>query len=214
VIQVWVHALQTLATPHSEAALSRAESTRACSLGCTRQRARYVKIHTWLHERVAEVLGVPADRVPLRIDGRGAPVLHGCAHQLGLSHHQDWIALAVSDREPVGVDILTVPPDADFVADTALVLSAEEIALVTSADRDHRGSVFATCWTRKEAYSKLLRTGLTDGLARLTLTPAADASTATSFWTTRCGDAMVTVAAIGAEPLELVLHRSDTRPGR
>jgi 4'-phosphopantetheinyl transferase len=194
VIQVCVQTLPTLAVPETDACLSGAESTRARGLRGAQQRARYVTIHTWLHIRLADVLGVRADRVPLHLDERGAPVLDGDEHHIGLSHHDDWVALAVSDRGPVGVDILTVPPDADFVADTALVLSAEEIALVASADRGRRGSVFAACGTRKEAYAKLLRTGLTPGLAQLTFTPSAGATDVASFWTARFGDAMLTLA--------------------
>ena len=110
--------------------------------------------HEWANERVAS-LGVGRDASPV-----------------SLSHHRDWLVVGVSTGEALGVDVLTVPPDADFVGDTALVLSAAEIASVRSSPPTRRGVVFAECWTRKEAYAKLRGTGLTSDLRDMTLTPA------------------------------------------
>jgi phosphopantetheinyl transferase len=164
-------------------------------------------IHRWMHERVAEVLDVPADRLPLGIDRCGAPALDGFVHQVGLSHHEDRVALAVSDGELVGIDVLTVPTDASFVVDTGLVLSDAEIALVRFAAPERRGPLFAMCWTRKEAYAKLLRTGLTPGLDRLTLTPSAEDTAGARFWTARLGDAVVSVATDVSVPLDIAVIR-------
>src|SRR6476659_7158738 len=157
-IRVWLEAVSTLPlVPDTDTYLSHAESARARDMRCTQQRRSYMAIHGWMHARVAEMLDVPADRLPLGIDRCGAPALDGFVHGLGLSHHEDRVALAVSDGEPVGIDVLTVPTDVRFVVDTGLVLSAAEIMLVRSATFERRGPLFAMCWTRKEAYAKLRR---------------------------------------------------------
>ena len=209
-IRVWLQAVAALPLlPHLDPdlhlSLSDAESARARTMRCPQQRDSYVAIHRWMHARVAEVLGVPEDRLSFGIDRCGAPVLDGFVHHLGLSHHRDHVALAMSDGEPVGIDVLTVPRDVTFLADTALVLSAAEITLVRSAEPERRGTVFATCWTRKEACAKLLRTGLTEGMDRLTLTPSVERGASARLWTTRLGDAVVSVATDLGVPLDVAV---------
>jgi hypothetical protein len=137
--------------------------------------------HEWANERVSSLRG--GDRQ---------------SSSVSISHHRDWLAVGLSTGEALGVDVLTVPADADFVTDTALVLSRDEIALVQSSALDQHGLVFAECWTRKEAYAKLRGTGLTSNLPELTLTPAPDDSSV-AFWTARIGDAFVAVATLGPE---------------
>ena len=126
---------------------------------------------------------------------------------VSLSHHRAWRAVAVSADGPVGVDVLTVPDDADFIDDTALVLSPEEIAWVRSHARAQHGAAFAECWTRKEAYAKLHRTGLIAGLPTLTFRPYPVADRDVAFWTTRVEDAFVAMAAAGALMPPVRLHR-------
>jgi phosphopantetheinyl transferase len=145
--------------------------------------------HEWANERIASLL----DR-----DRSGSAS--------SLSHHRDWLAVGVSPGEALGVDVLTVPPDADFVADTALVLSASEIDWVREHQPDQRGVAFAECWTRKEAYAKWRGTGLTADLRDLTLTPACD-DTSVVFWTARIQDALVAVATHGPDPPQVRMHR-------
>jgi phosphopantetheinyl transferase len=162
--------------------------------------------HTWLRERVAGSLGVEPDDVPLRVDDGGALSLSGMARQLSLSHHRDWLALALSTGEPVGVDVLTVPDGAEFVADTGLVLSPDEIEFVRSSPPARRGAVFAECWVRKEAYAKLRRTGLTAELPGMTLSPVPVRTSGMVFWTARIEDALVSVSTIGSRAPEIRLR--------
>ncbi|HXY94653.1 MAG TPA: 4'-phosphopantetheinyl transferase superfamily protein [Acidimicrobiia bacterium] len=122
-----------------------------------------------------------------------------------LSHHRDWLAIGVSSAERLGVDVLAVPSNADFVNDTALVLSATEIEWIRAHSADLRGVAFAECWTRKEAYAKWRGTGLTADLRCLTLTPVSDDATVV-FWTARVADAFVTVASDGPEPPDVRIH--------
>jgi len=144
--------------------------------------------HEWANERIAT----------LRDRERGsAPT--------SLSHHRDWVALGVSTGERLGVDVLTVPPDADFVDDTALVLSTAEIEWVGGREAEAQGVAFAECWTRKEAYAKWRGTGLTADLRELTLTPDPD-DASVAFFTTKIADAFVAVATSGPNPPDVRIH--------
>ena len=163
--------------------------------------------HGWLRHRVAPLLGADPDDVPLHVDDDGGLSLLRTDLHVSLSHHQAWRALAVSTDGAVGVDVLTVPEDADFVADTALVLSAEEITLVRSEPRALQGAAFAECWVRKEAYAKLRRTGLTAELAMLTFSPESRASSDVAFWSARIDDSCVAVATAGGRSPRVRLHR-------
>jgi phosphopantetheinyl transferase len=122
-----------------------------------------------------------------------------------LSHHRDWLAVGVSTGEPLGVDVLTVPPDADFIGDTALVLSSAEIDWVRAHPPDLRGAAFAECWTRKEAYAKWRGTGLTSDLRDLTLTPESD-DPDVAFWTARIADVSVAIVTGGPAEAEVRVH--------
>jgi hypothetical protein len=163
-------------------------------------------IDVWV-ERVAGGQTVAHDWANERIASLGRVARDASTHSL--SHHRDWLALAVSTGEPVGVDALTVPEHADFVSDTALVLSADEIAWVRSEPRVRQGAAFAECWVRNEAYAKMRGTGLTAELAGLTLSPDPSAGVDVGFWTARIEDAMVAVATTGSRESAVRLHHRD-----
>jgi 4'-phosphopantetheinyl transferase len=204
-IHLWLQRSSELPEPQAGTVLSPAELTRASSFRSARARSRYQTSHAWLHGCLAPLLDRPSVDVPVLIDERGMPSLPGDAFQLSLSHHGDWLALAASSREPVGVDVLTVPPDAHFVDDTALVLSPHEISLVKGYAHEHQAAAFAECWVRKEAYAKMRRTGLTAELARLTLTPRARVP-GTSLWSRPFSDAVVALAMACPVSPEIVVH--------
>jgi 4'-phosphopantetheinyl transferase len=204
VIDLWLQRASELPDLQMEHRLSRAERVRADDFRSARARTGYATSRAWLRDCLAALLDVRAMDVPLRIDECGAPSLDGAAPQLSLSHHGDWLALAASTSEPVGVDVLTVPRDADFVDDTTLVLSPEEVSLVKRCPRDRQATAFALCWVRKEAYAKMRRTGLTAELARVTLTPRVSVPGA-SLWSRHLPDAVVALATPSSAAREVVV---------
>jgi 4'-phosphopantetheinyl transferase len=175
-IELWVGTRTRDETKSGWSVLSLSERERALQIRSATRRGRYVAAHRWLHERVGGMLGVAPDVVPIRIATSGALSLEGIPLHLSLSHDGKWLALAVSDHEAVGVDVLTIPPEVDYLSDTRLVLSPDEIGLVRSSPRDRRGRAFAHCWVRKEAYAKLHGVGLltTEDLAAFSLVPRGD----------------------------------------
>jgi 4'-phosphopantetheinyl transferase len=193
VIHLWLQRASELPDLHAEYCFSRAERVRADTFRSARARTRFQTSHAWLRDCLAALLDLPSTDVPLHVDDCGAPALPGTALQVSLSHHGDWLALAASTSGHVGVDVLTVPADADFVDDTDLVLSPQEITLVKRCPHDRQGTAFALCWARKEAYAKMRRTGLTSELPGVTLTPRVGVR-GVAVWSHQLHDAVVALA--------------------
>jgi 4'-phosphopantetheinyl transferase len=195
VIDIWLEPHPPRVNPSAWQALSRSERDRAMRIRSTERRNRYVAAHWWVHERVGAMLGLAPADVPLGVDASGAPTVAGTGLHLSLSHHGEWIAMAVSDDAPVGVDVLVVPDTVDYLADTALVLSPSEIAFVRSSPAGRRGAAFAHCWVRKEAYAKASGVGLltTEDLAAFSLTPSAGRPHV-SVWSRTLGGVALAIA--------------------
>jgi 4'-phosphopantetheinyl transferase len=202
VIDVWLEPSPARVDPSAWDVLSRSERARAMQIRNAERRKRYVADHAWAHERIGALLGLAPADVPFQVDARGAPTVAGTDVYLSLSHHTQWIALAVSDDAPVGVDVLAVPDDIGYLADTAIVLSPDEIAFVRSSAPDRRASAFAHCWVRKEAYAKASGVGLltTEDLAAFSLTPRTVRPHISIWSRTFCGVALGIACAVAALP--------------
>lgn len=86
-----------------------------------------------------------------------------------LSHCEAGVACAVSDFE-VGADIQEVKPYSEAVANRVFC-GGELDALSHAQDKNFE---FARLWTRKEAYLKMLGTGISDGMKLVDTTAAPD----------------------------------------
>jgi phosphopantetheinyl transferase len=201
VIDVWLEPRPVRADPRAWDALSRSERDRAKQIRAPERRTRYVADHYWVHQRLGALLGLAPADVPLGVDASGAPTVAGTGLHLSLSHHGEWIAMAVSDDAPVGIDVLAIPDDVGYLADTGLVLSPDEIEFVRSSPAARRGSAFAHCWVRKEAYAKAAGVGLlaTEDLAAFSLTPDA-ARPDVSIWSRTLGGVALGIASATPTP--------------
>jgi len=207
VIDVWLGTRLARVDPSAWELLSASERDRAMQIRSAERRSKYVVDHWWARERVGALLGLAPADVPLQVDARGAPTLVGTGLHLSLSHHGEWIAMVVSDDAPVGVDVLAIPDDIGFLADTRLVLSPDEIAYVRSSSPGRRASAFAHCWVRKEAYAKAAGVGLmtTEDLAAISLTPGTGRSNL-SVWSRTLGGAALGIAC--AAPADEISPRA------
>jgi 4'-phosphopantetheinyl transferase len=207
VIKLWVDRIGDRYDPAMLDSLSSPEVDRADRMRSDAARVRYVVAHHWLHARLGALLDVALADVPLRIGGSGALALNGDTRSVSFSHHHAHVALAVSDAA-IGVDILELPDDTRWVGDTSLVLSSSEVALVRSSPLARRPTVFAHCWTRKEAFGKMRGTGLTADLATLTLTPQAPSQLDGSVRSYELIDAVVALATAAPDASSLVTQRT------
>ncbi len=115
-----------------------------------------------LKRALHEVYGI--DENPLFSYGEhGKPFLanHPDIH-FNISHCKDAVACAIDDS-PVGIDIESVGRYKDELA--RYTMNDEEIAKIATAEDPE--VVFIELWTKKEAATKLVGTGITDNLKEI-----------------------------------------------
>ena len=115
-----------------------------------------------LKRALHEVYGI--DENPLFGYGEhGKPFLanHPDIH-FNISHCKDAVACAIDDS-PVGIDIESVGRYKDELA--RYTMNDEEIATIAAAEDPEL--VFIELWTKKEAATKLVGTGITDNLKEI-----------------------------------------------
>jgi Phosphopantetheinyl transferase len=123
---------------------------------------------------LGRLLGLAPADVPLRRDcascGRphGRPRLPGDELHLSVSHSGDWVAVAVTDLGPVGVDVERHARRAAELADA--VLSPAEAAALARLPEAERGTALIEYWARKEAVLKATGDGLRAPLSGVVVT--------------------------------------------
>jgi 4'-phosphopantetheinyl transferase len=142
----------------------------------------------------------------------GRPELPGSPMQVSVSHSGNRVAVAVSDRSAVGVDLEA--PRARALSRSLLrrALTAGEREHLLGVSEDRRKWEFLRAWTAKEAILKATGQGLHGGLDQLDLdlhsTPVrlrswagstARASAVRLFELDPDGDHVATLATIGVE---------------
>jgi len=151
--------------------LDREERLRAARLARPSDRLSYLAAHTLLRLLLGARLGVPPQdvaylREPCPRCGapHGRPALD-CDRRLhfSLSRSAGLVLIGIAPA-PVGVDVEVLPPP-ETIADVSALLHAAERKEVLSAAPTRRAHVFATIWTRKEAYLKGIGVGIAADLA-------------------------------------------------
>ncbi len=110
--------------------------------------------------------------LPLQVAyaSKGKPYIRHVPWHYNLSHSGDYAALAISDV-PVGIDIQQKRAYKDSLVErffSEAETAAYESLLSTDAQEHNtvRETFFYTLWCRKEAYGKLLGTGLTEDVLK------------------------------------------------
>ncbi|MFF8595303.1 4'-phosphopantetheinyl transferase family protein [Streptomyces sp. NPDC015220] len=127
--------------------------------GDERRRARVLLLRT-----AAELLQVPLSEVSLEHEPGGRPYLGGAGGPLrvSLTHGRGVLAVALTGRAPVGVDVEVVRRVRATAMARAWLDPAEAAWVEGLAERD-RSAAFLWLWTQKEAVGKALGQGLRGG---------------------------------------------------
>jgi phosphopantetheinyl transferase len=80
--------------------------------------------------------------------------------EFSISHSRSITAIAVSNGEPIGIDIESTPPARSAIIPSLVALCPEECALLAAAPESERWHRFIKIWTAKEAYAKFLGMGV------------------------------------------------------
>ena len=172
-IHIWLTAQDELAArlPIETALgfLDARETARAERLRSRSAWARFVRSHGYLRTILAAYLDTAPQVVAFRITPAGKPKLSVPLFQrfrlrFNLSHSDRWVAVALSWRGLVGVDVedmaaLERMADLDLCGLTP-VLTREERAKLRSLGGAAQRHALLMLWTRKEAIGKALGRGL------------------------------------------------------
>jgi 4'-phosphopantetheinyl transferase len=152
--------------------VDRKERLRAARLARPDDRLSYLAAHALLRQLLAARLGLrPQDVAYLREPcprcgaPHGRPALDRPSRPLhfSLSRSAGLVLIGIAPT-PIGVDVEALPPP-ETVAEVSALLHAAERREILSAAPSSRAQVFASIWTRKEAYLKGIGIGVTADLA-------------------------------------------------
>lgn len=91
----------------------------------------------------------------------GKPSITDDVVHFNYAHSADRLMLAVCADAPVGIDIEAIKPLPDVAGLARQLFAPQEITALEAVPRDQVTRTFYTLWTRKEAYLKAQRIGLT-----------------------------------------------------
>jgi 4'-phosphopantetheinyl transferase len=144
--------------------LSSDEQARANRFYFERDRHHYIVARGLLRQLLGNYLQLPAAEIVFAYGEHGKPELAavqaGSGVQFNVSHAQGVVLLAFAHERAVGVDIEQVRPldDAEQVAQR--FFSAKEVGIFTAVPDPQKPQAFFNCWTRKEAFIKVIGEGL------------------------------------------------------
>lgn len=148
---------------------------------------------------LSTICGLPALELVFDVAANQKPILLSTTNfHFNLSHTWGFVLCGISDDGAIGVDtekIGTAPTEV-----MRRVFHPEEIQYVENAPASERDFRFYKIWTRKEAYTKQLGTGLNSKLSAYnTLSPPLSSV----LYTWRCGNYICSVCSKSTNRLDI-----------
>jgi 4'-phosphopantetheinyl transferase len=163
-VQVWLAALDDFAPSLSilRPLLSPDERARAARFHFEKHRVSYSVWRGLLRVLLGHYLGEEPGALKFCYGPFGKPALDGGRDDLRFNcSHSDRLALyAFARGREVGVDVEHVRPDFGGVEIAERFFSAREVAALLAVPKADRSAAFFGCWTRKEAFIKVVGEGL------------------------------------------------------
>jgi 4'-phosphopantetheinyl transferase len=154
------------------------ERERAARFRFDRDRTRYVCARGLLRRFLAAELDLPAERIRFRYAANGKPSLAGDAAGSGLQFnvsHSEGLGLFVFARHrAVGADVEKIRRLRHGAAVALRFFSDDEFAALDGLEGDAWDRAFFRCWTRKEAFVKVVGLGLSYPLRAFSVSVAED----------------------------------------
>lgn len=163
-------ALESVRTGRDLDVLSPEERVRVATMAPPRA-AEFTRGRSLLRRLAAAVLGVPARRVPLRVEPGGRLSVVGRSCGVSLSHSRTTTAAALWTDGCVGIDVEEPPA----VLHPGLLRRCchSWAPAVAALPARRRAAAFARVWTAQEACGKSLGLGLSGGPWRIPVDPFA-----------------------------------------
>lgn len=152
--------------------LSEEEWQRARRFHFQKDQHRFIMTHHFLRRILAQETQESPQTLVLTQTPYGKPMLQGFPElHFNLSHAHERVIVAVSQGQPIGVDIEHLRPIEEL--DLARrFFNAEEVETLQALEPEQRLTLFFRLWTCKEAYLKATGEGLRGlGQVRILLEP-------------------------------------------
>lgn len=165
-LHVWVTSLNRSQTQLNQLwqHLADDEQARANRFYFDRDRNHYIVARGLLRQLLGKYLQVSAAKIAFAYGEHGKPALAASFAESGVtfnvSHAQGAALLAFAHKREVGVDIEQIRPLDDAVQIAERFFSPREVAVFTAVPDPQKPQAFFNCWTRKEAFIKVIGEGL------------------------------------------------------
>jgi 4'-phosphopantetheinyl transferase len=169
-VNVWVAALDLEPARVYACAqdLAPDEAARAARFVFERDRRKFTVARSTLRRLLARYLDQPAGAIQFEYGARGKPSVPGV--EFNLSHSGEVAVYAFTHLGAVGIDVEWCRPMPDALQIAERFFSAPERDVLRRMAPERREDGFFACWTRKEAYIKVLGDGLFTSLDRFVVT--------------------------------------------
>jgi 4'-phosphopantetheinyl transferase len=159
-VELWWVDLDLYAAQVALERLPLEEHTRAASFAFGREARRFLARRHALRAILAARTGLNPEALPFRKSRFSKPFLHSAANlHFSCSQSGAEAIIALSEDQPVGVDVEIVRKVIDADALTQLHFTANERAAWLKEADGRTDRAFLACWTRKEACVKALGIG-------------------------------------------------------
>ena len=145
-----------------EAILSAEELTRVKRFIKTSDQIKFALSRAITRKVLAYYLDCMPEKIIFSIGEHGKPFVANADLQFNVSHSGDYVLIAATRSNPIGVDIECDKNNSDFLALSKRFFALSEHEAILKCD-DQR-SAFYRCWTCKEAFIKATGLGLSFGL--------------------------------------------------
>jgi len=143
---------------------------RAARFRFPEDRARYVLGRAMVRESISRYLHREPGALALKYTNRGRPLLVGDdSIQFSISHAKDWVAIALTSRASVGVDLEYLRADLAVPEIAERIFSADDLQRFEALPRGDKLASFFRAWTRKEAYLKATGEGIAEALQEVSV---------------------------------------------
>ncbi len=154
--------------------LSKDEQERADRFHFPIHRERYIVARGTLRHILGRYLNRPPETVSFSYGDQGKPALANnnapVPLEFNVAHSEQIALLGFIWGRQVGVDVEYVRSMKDMAQMAKRFFSAEENQIWQSVPAEHQDQAFFNCWTRKEAYIKVIGEGLSHPLNRFVVT--------------------------------------------
>ena len=155
--------------------LSTEEQDRAKRFKFDQHRERFIISHGFKRSVLANYLNINPSSLQFQKGDKGKPSLLETDYEsqsltFNISHTEDITLLAVTQGREVGVDIEYMNRKTDWLSIGQRFFTEPEQQALFSLSEEAQKAAFFQLWTRKEAYMKVLGTGLSLAPTAFTLT--------------------------------------------